>query len=122
MFLASGDPVTDEALQLMTLTRAEYEEHYRTWQRHAYHILDTMPVERYVISIKGATHASFTDNPTLAADSLPTYTKRARTLQVIRDYTRAFFDKCLTSKNPVLLDSAPYPEPTTARYGIRAAP
>jgi pimeloyl-ACP methyl ester carboxylesterase len=122
MFLASRDPVTDETLQLMALTRVEYERHYLTWQRHAFHVLDTMPVESYVISINGATHAGFTDNPTLAADSLPTYRKRARTLQVIRDYTRAFFDKYLPSSNPVLLDSASYPEATTVRYGKRAGP
>jgi len=120
MFLASRDLVTEETLQLMALTRAEYEKHYRAWQRHAYHVLDTLPVESYVISINNATHGSFTDNPTLAADSLRTYRKRARTLQVIRDYTRAFFDKYLTGKNPALVDSAPYPEATIARYGVRA--
>jgi dienelactone hydrolase len=122
MFLASRDLVTEDTLQLMALTRTEYEEHERNRQRHAYHVLDTMPVESYVIFINDATHGSFTDNPTLAADSLPTYRKRARTLQVIRDYTRAFLDKYLAGKNPALVDIAPYPEATISRYGIKAAP
>lgn len=122
MFLAGRDLVTEETLQPMALTRAEYEEHYRAWQRHAYQVLDTLPVESYVVSINDATHGSFTDNPTLAADSLTTYRKRARTLQIIRDYTRAFFDKYLTGKSPALVDSAPYPEVTIERYGVRAAP
>jgi hypothetical protein len=82
-------------------------------------MLDTMPVESYVISINGAEHSSFTDNPLLQANTLSAYRKSARTLQIIRDYTRAFFDKYLMDENPKLLKSTStvYPEVTVDRFG-----
>lgn len=119
MFLSHSDAVTEETLQLMALTRTEYEEHDRAWRRRAYHLLDTRPVESYIISIKGTTHSSFTDNPLLAADTLSAYRNRARMLQIIRDYTRAFFDKYLMDKKTKLLESTSnaYPEVVTERFG-----
>jgi len=124
MFLGHSDPVTEETLQLMALTRMEYEEHDRTRRRRAYRMLDTIPAKSYIVSINGAAHSSFTDNPLLAANTLPAYRNEARTLQVIRDYTRAFFDKYLMSKNPVLVDGASvrYPEAKVDRYGAGTAP
>ena len=78
-----------------------------------------MPVESYIISINGAEHSSFTDNPLLEANTLSVYRNRARTLQVIRDYTRAFFDKYLMAKNTKLLESplTEYPEVKMDRFG-----
>src|SRR5207249_5882321 len=124
MFLGHSDPVTEETLQLMALTRMEYEEHDRTRRRRAYRMLDTIPAKSYIVSINGAAHSSFTDNPLLAANTLPAYRNEERTLQVIRDYTRAFFDKYLMGKNPVLVDSASvrYPEAKVDRYGAGTAP
>jgi len=122
MFFRHNDRVTEETLQLMALTRAEYENRNRVWQRHAYHLLDTMPTESYVVSIGGAEHASFTDNPALAANTVSAYRSRARTLQVIREYTRAFFSRYLLNEDSRLLDgtSSQYPEVTIDRFGARS--
>ena len=78
-----------------------------------------MRVESYVVSVSGAEHSSFTDNPLLGANTVSAYRNRARTLQVIRDYTRAFFDKYLMKKNAKVLDSklTNYPEVTVDRFG-----
>ena len=119
MSFRHNDRVTEETLQLMALTRAEYESRDRIWRRHAYQLLDTMPTESYVVSIGGAEHASFTDNPALAANTVSAYRSRARTLQVIREYTRAFFSRYLLNENSRLLDgpSSQYPEVTIDRFG-----
>jgi hypothetical protein len=91
------------------------------WRQHAYHLLDTMPAESYVVSINGAEHNSFTDNPLLAANTVSAYRNRARILQVIRDYTRAFFSRYLMNENTGLLEatSREYPEVTVDRFGAR---
>jgi dienelactone hydrolase len=121
MFFRHNDPVTEATLQLMALTRPEYEKRDRIWRQHAYHLLDTMPTESYVVSIRGAEHASFTDNPALAANTVSAYRSRARTLQVIRDYTRAFFSRYLLNENTRLLEGtlSEYPEVTVNRFGAR---
>jgi predicted dienelactone hydrolase len=121
MFLGHSDRVTEETLQLMALTRTEYEEQDRRRLRRAYLALDLMPEESYVISISGAAHASFTDNPLLSASSETAYRNRVRSLQIIRDFTRAFFDKYLMNEKVKLLtgQSTDYSEAAVIRFGGR---
>ena len=71
------------------------------------------------MSIGRAEHSSFSDNPLLQANTPSSYRSRKRTLQVIRDYTRAFFDKNLMSLGSTLLSRAAheYPEVTIERFG-----
>src|SRR5690349_10211082 len=45
MFLGHLDTVSEETLQLMALTRAEYEDHDRARRRRAYRDLDAIPSE-----------------------------------------------------------------------------
>jgi len=120
MFIGHSDSVAEETLRLMALTRAEYEEHDRARRRRAYRALDTIPSESYVIAVNGAAHNSFTDRPLLEANTTTRYQDRARTLQAIRDYTRAFFDQYLLAKNPRLLTdtTAGYPEVAVDRFGL----
>ncbi len=121
MFVGHCDAVTDDTLDLMALSRKEYEGHDLARRRRAFRILDTMPLESYVVSISGAEHSSFTDNPLLEAHTLSTYRSRERTLGVIRDYTREFFDKYLMGKPSTLLDkkSCKYPQAIVDRFGAR---
>ncbi len=121
MFLGHTDSVTKETLQVMALTRTEYEVYDRRRQRRAYHFLDTMPVESYVVSVRGASHSSFTDNPLLSSTTSKEYIERARTLQAVRDYTRAFFDQNLMNLPASLLagKSISYPQVAIARFGTK---
>ncbi len=119
MFLGHNERVSEETLRLMALTRAEYEEHDRARRRRAYRILDTIPSESYAISVNGAAHSSFTDRPLLEANTTARYEDRVRALQIIQDYTRAFFDQYLLAKNPRLLTdtTAGYPEVAVDHFG-----
>jgi predicted dienelactone hydrolase len=122
MFLGHSDSVAEETLRLMALTRTEYEEHDRARRRRAYRVLDTIPFESYVIAVNGAAHSSFTDRPLLEANNTTTrYADRVRTLQAIRDYTRAFFDQYLLAKHPRLLAQTTnvYPEVVVEHFGLR---
>jgi len=120
MFLGHTDGVAEETLRLMALTRAEYEEHDRARRLRAYRVLDTIPLESYVIAVNRAAHSSFTDRPLLEANTTTGYEDRVRALQAIRDYTRAFFDQYLLAKHPRLLavTTNVYPEVVVEHFGL----
>ena len=119
MFIGHSEGVSAETLRLMALTRAEYEEHDRARRRRAYRVLDTITSESYVIAVNGAAHSSFTDQPLLEANTAIRYKDRARTLQAIRDYTRAFLiNTCWQRIRDCLrIRTADYPEVTVDHFG-----
>ena len=63
-----------------------------------------------VIENMTTTHADFTDLPLLQAHDSAEAETRARILGVVRNYTRAFFDKNLKGMRSTLLDKNPASE------------
>jgi dienelactone hydrolase len=124
MFLTEKPWPTELELERRTLTRPEYEERDRARRRRMYHLLDTLNTESYVVLISGADHSSFSDNPLLASNPLSSSERNQRLLQIIRDYTRAFFDRYFVSNGDSLLDSSLTgpPEVTVERFGARVGP
>jgi hypothetical protein len=59
---------------------------------------------RVVLQRTGTTHADFTDLPFVQAQSRQERAARVRILQVVRSYTRAFFDKTLRGIRSPLLE------------------
>jgi hypothetical protein len=84
-----------------------------------FHLLDTLKVESYLVLISGAEHSSFSDHPLLETNTQSTSERNQKLLQIIRDYTRAFFDKYFVSNGNSLLDSPSTgpPEVTVERFG-----
>ena len=124
MFLTQKPWPTELDLERRALTRPEYEERDRARRRRMYHLLDTLNTESYVVLISGADHSSFSDNPLLASNTLSSSERNQRLLQIIRDYTRAFFDRYFVSHGDSLLDSplTGPPEVTVERFGARVGP
>jgi predicted dienelactone hydrolase len=94
---ARTDPPTDDELARMGLTRAEadallarlrlrQEETLRRTGRGSY---------RITLSAEATTHGDFGDLPLLRASTVHEAAARARVLQTIAGYTRAFFDRTL---------------------------
>lgn len=113
------EAVSQITLEEVNMSKPEYESRDRARIRHFYALLDQTSGTNYVIRIRGARHNSFTDDPVLAARTTLRYQDAARTLQVVRDVTRAFFDKSLLHKRGTLLDrgASSYRELELYRFG-----
>jgi predicted dienelactone hydrolase len=60
----------------------------------------------YYVTVQGATHASFSDEPVLLAALLPLPNRADDILGQVRRYTRAFFDQTLRGEPSALLAPA----------------
>jgi pimeloyl-ACP methyl ester carboxylesterase len=119
MFLGQSERASEETLRLMALTQAEYEERDRARRRRSYSALDAITSESYVILVNAVAHSSFTDRPFLEPTTVARFEERVRALQIIRGYTRGFFDRYLRSASPPLLmdPSAAYPGVVIDHFG-----
>ena len=83
-------------------------------------LLKTLKSGAYRVTLRGATHQSFSDEPLILpfGDADAKAANRRRT-QIIREYTLAFFDQVLRSRNSNLLksSSSDYPEVAVERFG-----
>jgi hypothetical protein len=89
------------------LTRAQYDALVHQYPRNQDDALAGMPAGSYRVSAEmpGFNHRSFMDTNLLAASDDPAAVERnLYNLQIVREYTRAFFDKYLKGKNDTLLD------------------
>jgi len=92
---APKGPVPDEELAKMKVTRRQAEEilaRLRGYQDRALRSTGRGSY-RVVLESKTTTHMDFSDLPALGARDATEAETRWRTLEVIRTYTRAFFDK-----------------------------
>ena len=98
---------TDEQLNQMKLTRAEYDVMIRRQQRVQNEALAGVGGGSYrvIIDTPGITHRSFSDLPLLAASGDPATARDSlRNFQIVVAYTRAFFDKYLKGRKDSLLE------------------
>ena len=103
--------LSSEKLAELKLSREEWEANR---ERHEGQYFRAVKAGSYKVAIEGATHQSFSDDALLLATLLKPQELAAhkRRAQIIREYTRAFFDKYLKGTSVSLLDvaSPQYPE------------
>jgi pimeloyl-ACP methyl ester carboxylesterase len=118
LFFASGSKhqpaPTEEQLARMKLTRAQYDSLVREYHKNQDEALAALKGGAYRVSVEteGFNHRSFIDtNLWLADDKAPTMSNRLKNLEIVRTYTRAFFDKYLKGTKNTVLDNGPAADP-----------
>jgi hypothetical protein len=111
LFFFKYQVATDYELQIMGLTRNEYDARERKrilerWKPSLKTRLESLEAGAYLAVFRGATHQSFSDNPLLEANPKgETLADRQLRAKIINEYLLAFFDRFLRKKNSPLLDS-----------------
>src|SRR6185295_10212616 len=105
-------PPPDEELAAMKMTRSQALEVLARLDARQDAALRNTGKGSYRVILKsdGTGHADFGDLPLLQSRDLAETETRARFLGVIRNYTRAFFDKTLKGAKTGLLDDTPATE------------
>ena len=100
------DPPSDEELAAMKMTRGQVEKVLaKLKERHNAALRNTGKTSYWVVlRNKTTSHADFTDLPLLQARNSAEARTRARLLNVVRNYTRAFFDHNLKGMKVTLLN------------------
>jgi hypothetical protein len=110
---------TEKQLTDWKTTREEVERSRVQMRDREAELLKTVTSGSYRVTLRGATHQSFSDEPLILpfGDANAKAANRRRT-QVIRAYTLAFFDQALGNRNAGLLNSPSpdYPEITVERF------
>src|SRR5262249_25695251 len=105
-------PPSDEVLKAEKMTREEFMKLFEGFDKNQEGALASMPGGSYRVAIETPrfTHRSFIDAALFKADNdAAAMTQHLKNLELIRAYTRAFFDKHLKGMTKTLLDE------TTAR-------
>jgi len=109
----SGTP-TDEELAKMGYSLEELEKLIKSVDKKQDELLRGMPAGSYRVTLAtaGVNHMSFSDSPLLeAAEDDAQYANSLRNSEIVRAYTRAFFDKTLLEKNNTVLDQQAISDP-----------
>jgi hypothetical protein len=108
---------TEKQLAEWKATREQVERLRKQTRAREAELLKTVKAGSYRVTLRGATHQSFSDEPLI----LPSGEKEAhlRRTQIIRAYTLAFFEQFLMSRSANLLkgSSSDYPEVVIERFG-----
>jgi predicted dienelactone hydrolase len=108
---------TEKQLAEWKATREQVERSRKQTREREAELLKTVKSGGYRVTLRGATHQSFSDEPLI----LPSGEKEAhrRRTQIIRAYTLAFFEQFLMSRSANLLkgSSSDYPEVVIERFG-----
>lgn len=100
---------TDSMLKEWKMSARDWTTNRDTLEQRARRVLRNAVVSSYLVTIDGATHASFSDNPLLWVTA-PVVAQRARPqqelLKAIREYTRDFFDLTVRGGEGRLLSRA----------------
>jgi predicted dienelactone hydrolase len=111
---------TERQLAEWKATREQVERARKQARDREAELLKTLKSGGYRVTLRGATHQSFSDEPLIA----PSGEKEAhlRRTQIIRAYTLAFFEQFLGNRSANLLkgSSSDYPEVTIERFGSAA--
>jgi predicted dienelactone hydrolase len=111
---------TEKQLAEWKTTREQVERAREQMRNHEAELLKTMKSGGYRVTLRGATHQSFSDEPLILpfGDADAKAADRRRT-QIIRAYTLAFFDQTLRNRNSILLKSPSIDSPEVAveRFG-----
>jgi hypothetical protein len=115
-------PPSEEVLKAEKMTREEYMKVFEGYDKNQEESLASMPGGSYRVAIETPrfTHRSFIDAALFKPDNdAAAMTQHLKNLQLIRAYTRAFFDKHLKGMRRTLLDEATVREPDVLinRYG-----
>ena len=90
------NPATDEELVEMKVTRSRANEILAGLKAYRNQVLrSTGTTYHVVLQSSRTTHMDFSDLPILSASTVTEANTNLRTMAVIRDYTRAFFDRYL---------------------------
>ena len=112
------DP-TEKQLADWKTTRDQVEQHRKELREGDAELLSTVRAGSYRVLLRGFQHQSFSDQ-LLILSSGDSNTKAGyqREMTIIREYTLAFFDQTLKSKDSSLLKASPtdYPEVTVERF------
>jgi predicted dienelactone hydrolase len=98
---------TDQQLVAQKLTRAEFDSIIQAYDKNQEEALAKMPGGSYRVAVEtpGFTHRSFMDLRLLGHSDDPTeVVQHLKNLEIVRSYTRAFFDKYLMEQKDTLLD------------------
>jgi hypothetical protein len=111
---------TEKQLSESKTTREQFEQMRERQRNREAELLKTVKSGSYRVTLRGAAHNSFSDEPLILpfGDANAKVAHRRRT-QIIRSYTLAFFDQYLKNRNSNLLKgpSTDYPEVTVERFG-----
>jgi len=110
---------TEKQLAEWKTTREQVERAREQMRNREAELLKTLKSGGYRVTLRGATHQSFSDEPLILpfgdADAKAADLRRTR---IIRAYTLAFFDQTLRNRNSNLLKSpsSDYPEVAVERF------
>jgi predicted dienelactone hydrolase len=111
---------TEKQLAEWKTTREQVERAREQMRNREADLLKTVKSGAYRVTLRGATHQSFSDEPLILpfGDADAKAANRRRT-QIIREYTLAFLDQVLRKARSNLLKSASsdYPKVTVERFG-----
>jgi predicted dienelactone hydrolase len=104
---------TDSLLREWKMTPEQWASNRDTLEERARRVLrNQSAAPSYLVTIDGATHATFSDRPliwTVAPVTADSIAKHERLLGIVRTYTRAFFDLTVRGVPAALLDRASPP-------------
>jgi predicted dienelactone hydrolase len=105
------EPPTDVQLEPYKMTRKDWERDHQAQLTINDQQLRACPGGSYHVSINlpGIEHFSFTDKPLIEASKNEDAKNAIKALNVIEDYTSAFFDKHLRLAGKTLLDTSHVP-------------
>ena len=106
---------SDAQLAKWNVTREQFDKTVADQARRYETLMQTISGGSYRVTVPGATHQSFSDGVLWIAANPKEHQRRT---QIIRDYTRAFFDKYLRGANDTMLDAParPYENVTVERF------
>jgi pimeloyl-ACP methyl ester carboxylesterase len=101
------EPPSDQELARMKLTRERVNEIRKRLDGNRDRVLRATGKGAYCVVLQRSvtTHMDFTDLQILGAAPSDEYATRERIMSVVRDYTRAFFDRYLKGMKSPLLDA-----------------
>lgn len=114
-------PLTDEELVKAKQTRQEADKEAQDAERERETTFGKMSSGVYLVTVKGATHNSFSNAPFISPDRYTGMTiSPERALTITNAYVLAFFERCLRgSQEPLLKGVAPqFPEATLEIYRL----
>jgi dipeptidyl aminopeptidase/acylaminoacyl peptidase/predicted dienelactone hydrolase len=94
LYMGTRRMMTDGELAIMGLTRDQYGELERKHLRRTFAALEKLQSKASLALLENTKHMSFSDTPLFSPTAVPQpLDVRLRTLQIIRDLTRRYFDR-----------------------------
>jgi len=115
--------LTDEDLAKEKMTRDQFERGRTETLNRENELMRSVQSGSYRVTIRGATHESFSDEPLLLWTNEEEKIANQKRMQIVREYVRTFFDKYLRNTKATVLDGPlvpSYPEVTVERFGPAA--